>query len=330
MSADSPWKSLSLAEIASGRITAPPPLFGDLILDNSLVMICAPPFTGKTMLMMDMIICLDTGRPLLGRYAPPESKRVLAFLQDAPTWDYAEQVRKLVRGHNLEPGVSAMLEGRLVINKGVQITAPDFIDQLRAEHHARPFDVLMFDALWRLHNLDVNNESQAGAVLKRLAWARDELGCAVVFTHHERKISAADLQAMNINHRARGSGVLGAGTDANLFLTRDRDVVSIMTGKARGGMEEQIEFGLRDVAHSDGPALRLVHLRTQDTRLAQLLRLLGDGPKTRADLIVALRADGISAVRAARVIDNDLRVLHTSGRIEPAGRHTWQLAERRG
>ena len=315
----------SLGEIASGKVLPPPPLFSGLLLDNTLTMVTAPPFTGKSMLLAAMAVSLDSGLPLMGRFAPAEGKRVLAFLQDAPTWDYAEQLGKVVRGYGLTKEQQALLETRLVLNRGVQLTDPKFLPMVEEWHKTEPFDVLLLDAFWTLHGLNENDNSQMGYVIGALKRMR-EWGLSIIFTHHDRKPTLAD-SGMNANYRARGATVISAGVDFHVILRRVRDRVQIILPKARGGMESLLYYDMKDTNHPDGPAVALVTTNLEDTRQGFVLKQLANGPQTRAQLIAAMWKENGDMTRGKveRAVDNDLQLLRSVGKVQNVRHGVWSL-----
>ena len=96
-------------EIGSEKILPPHWLFEDFLFSQSLTLLSAEPFTGKTMFLLAMMASLDTFEPLCGQFLPlreglqrdkiyAPNPHVLFIGQDAPTWDYKGQYQKLLRG----------------------------------------------------------------------------------------------------------------------------------------------------------------------------------------------------------------------------------------
>lgn len=313
-----------LKELAAGKIQPPPPLFGELVLDNTLTMISAPPFTGKSLLTASMIVSLDSGLPLFEKYAPAPQKKVLAFLQDAPTWDYAEQFRRVIRGYGLDEHIRDLLESRLIINRGVQVTDPDFMENLEKEHADRPFNVVFFDAFWTLHSFNERDPSQMGYVMRQFKLIREKFGAAVFFTHHDRKMSAEDAAVMNVNYVSRGSTVIPSACDFHLHLKRNKQRIIVEKGKARGADEDMIQYDIVEIDHPEGFALKLTATDPHDTRQGKLLLFIQE-PKKRAEMVAFYKSiEEMTEARANKAVDNDLRILQAYRKVEKVSHGVWR------
>ena len=85
---------------------------GAVKLKRSITVIEAPAHRGKTLLTLEMAICLDFELPLFGRFQPLRNRRVFYVGADAPSWDYGLQTRKLLIGHGIEPPRWKLLDTR--------------------------------------------------------------------------------------------------------------------------------------------------------------------------------------------------------------------------
>lgn len=317
----------ALSDLASGQVLPPPALFGDLVLDDTLTMISAPPYSGKSLLLAAMVVSLDSGLPLFGKFAPNGVKKVLALLQDAPTWDYAEQFRKIIRGYGLVKEQRELLDTHLIINRGLQLTDPEFMTQLRIWFTHSPFDVLCLDALWTFHSLNENDNSQMAFVMGTLKRIRNEFGCAVIFTHHTAKLRAED-QGMDANYRARGATVIPASVDFHFAMKRIGPRIMLQMPKGRGAdVEQLIHFDITEVDHPEGVALKLDAPKPEATRQGKVLDYLKENRK-REDLVAYMKAaENMTEARARKAVDNDLRLLRSLGKIARVGYGIWKAVE---
>jgi hypothetical protein len=315
----------SLEDIRTQVVRRPPYLFGDFLLDRSLTAIVAPPFTGKSLMLAAMAIALDAQVPLFGTYMPGDMKRCLCILQDAPTWDYAEQFNKLMRGYQLDKEASQLLDAQLIINRAVQVTEPKFREHMSRVHEDFEFDILFLDAFWTLHSFNENDNSQMGYVMSQLKWVRDEFRAAVIFTHHERKFSQLDGPS-NATYRSRGSTVIPAACDAILNLSRHKNRITLDPVKARGDESPRINFDIVDVNHPEGAALRLNHIDETD-REGKLMMLLASGPKPRKEIVAFYEHTyGITTVKAYQASNNDINSLYHKQKIKSLSRGIWTIA----
>lgn len=314
----------ALPELLSGIAAPPPPLFGGLLLENSLTVVSGTTHVGKSLLLAHMALCLDLGLPLFGKFPPREPKRVLALLQDSPTWDYAEQLRKIARGFNMTSGLSEMTNAAFIFNRQIDVSEAEFKLELERLAGEEPFDVLMLDALWTFHCFDERDQGQMGLVAKRLKWARDHLGVSVIFTHHTRKMNAADSAVMGANERTRGSRVIVDAADFHMHLTRKGTRVRVELPKARGENESLTYFDINEVDHPDGTALRLEAPDENASRTGQILSFLRETRK-RAEIEAFLRTQepALTAGQARKAVDNTLRLLQSLNKVERIGYGNW-------
>lgn len=318
---------ITVADWLGGRDLPPPPMFGGFLKDQSLTIVTGSTHVGKSLLLSHLILCLDLGKPLFGRYpAVSGPKRVLALLQDSPRWDYAEQFRKMGRGFGLNRGVAGMLRADIVVNRQIDVLEPGFRAELERIHAEDPFDVLVLDALWTFHCVNENDMSQLGLVAKRLKWVRDALGASVIFTHHTRKMNAADSAVMSSNEKTRGSRVVVDASDFHMHLTRKGDVVRVELPKARGEDESLTEFKITEVEHPDGVALQLIAAGRDETTLGIVLDLLR-APQKRGAISEALRATNpkLTSAQAYKLTSNTLSLLQAAGKVERVAFGIWQV-----
>lgn len=328
MSAPAQWphEAARLNEIVYGNIVTPEPLFQGFMLDQTVTFLSGQPYVGKSMILAHMALCLDTAMPLFGRFPPLGIKKPLCILQDAPTYDYAEQFRKLVRGAGLDKHHVELLETRLILNENIRIDDPGFMPWLADLHDRDQFDVVLLDAMWMLHSLDENNGSHAAFLTRTLKHIRDRLGVAVVVAHHQRKVTIADAMGGGKNEKIRGHSNFAAGIDFHIMLSRQGDTIRCELPKARGMKETLAEVKIEEVDHPDGEALRIVSLAAESSRLERLVAFLGE-PKKRAEVEEFYRAaHKMTTAQARRAADMDLRTLHAYGRIRRAAYGVWECS----
>ena len=319
---------VSLSKLAANGVEAPPPLFEGFLLHKTVTMLSAEPFVGKTLLMLAMAISLNTGRPLFGKHNPEALRRVLFIGQDAPTWDYVRQARKLLRGYEIDAANYGELETDLILNENVRITDNNFIENwLRPWHDATAFDVLMLDTLISVHSADENDNRQMSAVMSILKTIRDQFHCAVIFSHHLSKPQGDS--PISANYRARGATAIAGGVDFHFQLHQgDSGQVNLLFPKGRGadGMEPPPYFTI--VASGDAEDTRALTLVAPDEnpRRARLVSLLRE-PRTNKDLIqlILLAEPNLGKERAAKWVDNELQALKRAGVAESVSRGIWHL-----
>lgn len=318
----------TMGELLGGAIGPPPSLIPGIILDKSITQITAAPYTGKSLMLAHLILSLDTGLPFLGKFTPLGTRRVLGILQDSPDWDYAEQFRRISRGMGITQDQRELLETRLILGRDVRLCEKTFRDELVEVHKNKhtTFDVLALDVLSEFHDFDENSAQQMGWITKAIKWLRNNLGVAVIFTHHDRKMNAADAAALNPNYRARGSSKLPGAIDFHFYLSRQGQRVRMEMPKARGEDQQIITFNIIEVDHADGRAFQLV-ADGAENKLARLHTFLL-APRARREMEEFYRAEfRLNQGQAKRAVDHDLRILLNSNKVERAEKYGWWKAK---
>jgi hypothetical protein len=318
--------TLSLSQLADGSIQPPVPLFDGLLLHETLTMVSGEPYTGKTLFLLAIALSLASGKPLLGRFPPKELRRVLFIGQDAPTWDYAGQALKLARGYGIAADELKHHEVDLVLNEGIVITDKPFLEWLGQWHEATKFDVLMLDTLLDIHSADENSNAQMRVVMKQLKTIRDQLGCAILFSHHTGKPVVGDSRSAN--YMSRGATTIPGSSDFHFQLRQGRERVDMLWPKGRGagGFEPPTSFTIVEETVEGQPSIRL-EAATEGGRLDVFRVGLAEG-STRALLIAEVLKfePGLGAQRASKWVDNQLQTMKKEGTVVQEKRGTWRLA----
>ena len=320
-----------MSELALGDIPKPPPLIHGLLLDKTLTMLSSEPYTGKTMLTLAIALALDSGRPLFGHHQVRERKRILYLGQDATSWDYAEQSRKLIAGYSLTPEEIDNLETDLILNTGMDLLEPKSLKSIQDWHTVSNFNVIILDTLASMHSGDENSTRDMSVICAILKSLRDSLKCAVIFTHHTAKPSQG--VARSANYSARGSSVIAGSIDFHLHLRRDgsseRIHINMAKGRGSGGMNRSSFFDIvEDLTPGGVESVKLVSPSVSPFTDGHIISELGSGPRTRSRLIEVVQTKSpiaISRLTAASLTDNALAALSRAGKVAKAGRATWSL-----
>lgn len=320
-----------MSDIALGDIAKPPPLIHGLLLDQTLTMLSSEPFSGKTLLTLAIAIALDSGSPLFSHYQIRERKKILYIGQDAPSWDYAEQTRKLLRGYSLSPEALQKLDIDMMLNEGINFFDPKSLKLLQDWHEVSKFNVLILDTLASMHGGNENDTREMGILMAMLKEIRDKLRCCVIFTHHTAKPSQGVVRSEN--YSARGASVISGSIDFHLALKREGDLdrIKLRLPKGRGAerMDKLAYFDIvEDLTPSGEVAIRLVTPNPADTRTGGLLAALATGPKTRAELVssMASRESALTPIQVGYTTDNSLTSLLRAGKVKKSARGVWELA----
>ena len=315
----------TLSDIGFGDVRKPPELFKNLLLQKSIIMVSAEPFTGKSMFTLAAMIALDAGQPLMGTFAPVQHLRSLFIGQDSPLWDYAEQCRKLMVGYGLSKEARESLSSDLIINSGFDLGNREAVDFLSRWYDEVGFDVLIFDTLASTHTMDENSNTEMNFIMGKLKMLRQKFNCTIIFTHHDAKPSKdAERSAV---YRPRGASIISGSVDIHISLRPGKDgSVRFTLPKGRGlsSNRKPVIYEMADCGTPDVPGIRFVLKSeapgTANDILDYIVRATADGRNTsRQDLMNYQSARGANP----NVVDGALAALERSQQIRKAGRGLW-------
>lgn len=316
------------------KLPPPPFLFQDFIRDKSVTQIAADPYTGKSMLMLYMALCLDYQLPLFGKFAALRPHKVLYIGPDSPEWDYGGQTLKIMRGMGLTPAAREMCGVDIHTHQDIDITNAELLQSIEDYWQEEHFTVLFIDTLLDVHPYNPNDAQMMKLVMKTLKGLRDRYGCAVVFANHIPKFTG--VERVNIQQHA-GSFKIAGSSDFQLLLKKKAQRVYLGWGKQRGQMgEEPLKyFELIDVevieeniptwgVRFDVPAL--------DRNSVVLDTILTGGYTTRHIAAAAIKAklpgaDGkpLTDAQSLKAADNALQALRSLGKIKKEDTGKWVL-----
>lgn len=288
-------------------------------------MINAPPFSGKTLLLLALQVAQDFNLPIFGRFHPTFERSSL-FLGggDAPAWDYGGQAKKLMLGYGLSSEQMKMSEVYVIPGEGPRITDQSFLDWIVDFHAETGIGLLCIDTLLSVHDCEENSAQEMKRVMKILKHIRDDLKISIIFGHHDTKTTTDKADV----YKGRGSSVISGSVDFMLSLRSQKNRVKLTSPKSRGGIvmeSNTIYFDLIDEIVDDKPAIRLVP--PTSSREQTLLNQLTKEPKTRKELAQAIsKVESITYATAYNVVDNLLKNLVAAGRVKQVERGIWGLS----
>jgi hypothetical protein len=287
-----------------------------------------PPKIGKTFLLLDLAIAVASGQKLCGHW-PTFQGRVLALLEEDTKRRIRMRLWRMARGRGVDPR-SLTGQLRLATMTGFRLDSEDMVRRLEQEITMYRPDVLLIDALARVHSADENDRTAMRAVTVPLQALCTKYGIAIVLVHHFRKQGLGDDK--------RRSGDLLRGSSDLLALARS--VIGVQRLDDRRGFQV-------DAQGNDGevqPAIvELENGKNDRDKSTILLRYVGPTGESRAAedgekifaLILAAMPDGLGqrALRDACGMGKDrmdaaVDHLHAQGRIfRTFARAPWRARE---
>jgi RecA-family ATPase len=228
-------------------------LFDGCFRNRSITVIVAPPHRGKTMLMLDMAICLDMEIPLFGKFAPIKGQEVFFVGCDAPSWDYGLQSRKLCIGHGLDQDRRNLLGINGIWRRGMRITSNRIQDWLKRWRDETGASILFIDSHRATHGLDENNSTEMVKVWDVLCSMRDA-GWSIIMSHHTSKPREAELEDV---YAGRGSTLIADSADFIYTLAKRtrREIrvnVKCVKGRGSGGEDEPFDhFNMTNIPSTE-------------------------------------------------------------------------------
>jgi hypothetical protein len=316
-----------ILEVTSGRIARPPWLFEDFLLSHSLTLVSGEPFAGKSLFMAAMALSLDSGEPLFNSFQPSPHQRVLFVGQDSPTWDYLGQFAKLGRGMQVRTTQGSML----LLNKGLNIlNSMKLIEEAIDLYH---INVLMFDTLLELHDLDENSSTDMKKIMGAFKYLRDKHYLSVFVSSH----TAKSKEGMSANYRIRGASVIAGSIDQHIllrphFTANKPDGFYLKIPKSRGGEKtpdsQVVKFLSGEI--SEQPSLTLEYAgELYSERQQIIIAALAKGSTPRKDVSLALRGKypTWSDAELQRRTTNSLAYLEQKGLVRKVERGIYTLTE---
>jgi len=199
-----------------GLVAAPAMLIEGILPRQGVVVLAAPPFTGKTLLAQAMALAISRGEKFLGKFVSKSGKVVLVE-QDSEAIDIKRQVTKLmgIAPAPFDPEADEEETGPfrpvfvkipwLASDKNVEELA-FWINQERAsngwqemedgtmqEVFAPGVSLIILDSLSALHSEDdENNNARMHRVLHRVQKLSELCTCCVLLLHHVNKSHYSD------------------------------------------------------------------------------------------------------------------------------------------
>ena len=226
----------------------PPMLISGILTAGSSAGLFAPPGYSKTFTIVELLVCVATGRTFFGTLVP-QSGNVLHVLGEGAGL-FGRRLAAVKQKHGI-PVETAI--GYYTLPESVDMLNAESVSRLiTAAQHVSPMLVAL-DTVQRNMRGNENASEDMAAFVAGVDRIRHELGCAVIVVHH----TGWDEK------RERGSNVLRASVDTLLSLRRgDGDVLTLSCEKQRD-IEPFTPFLLRQVTLGNSCVMQLASVTSE-------------------------------------------------------------------
>lgn len=311
------------AFLASERSRFPGFLWDSILPKQSVVMLAAESFSGKSMFSLGLGLAVARGEPFVG--LPTTQAGVLYIALDSALWDYGTQIRKLLGGQDAPPDFHFLSERFRLLDDTWRSRLGDYL-------RAHSIGLIILDTLRASHDGQENDSGDMQKVLDALREISVEHRTTVLFLHHCPK-PAADGQRSDF----RGSGVIRDSADVFISMRSQRlgpsaKLLTLAILKGRGVRstrppqirlewdDEQGTAALDAASEAEVVPVRSLEQAVED-RLAQ-------GPATIMQLVEAVPSDGRKPKTIRNKVDVYLQRMKSGGRVgasREGGRNIWHL-----
>ena len=206
-----PWP-LSAAELIERYPSLRPSIIDGLLRQGEVMNLIAAPKSGKSWMVLDLLVSVVTGRRWLDRFATTRG-RVLLIDNELHEETLADRLGKVLEAHGIPV---AQIGDQLDICpvRGHQMAISHLAEIVRLRER---YSVVVVDAFYRMLGMeyDENNNSAITEVYNKIDAVASETRAAIVCVHHTTK---GEQNGKAITDVGAGGGAQSRAVDAHLVL----------------------------------------------------------------------------------------------------------------
>ena len=213
----------------------------DAILpEGSLSMLYGAPGSLKSMLALDMLVCIAAGKPWLspsqngeGQGMATERSAVLFVDFDSGKRIVMERMEAVARGHGITDPARLPFYAESMELPWLLAPERSSVEAFARDMRAQSVRACVIDNFGVITGGVDENSSEMATVMGNLRWLAESTGAAVVVIHHPRK---GDTKGnSNAGDSLRGHGSILAALDLALLVEREQGsrIVAVRSVKAR-------------------------------------------------------------------------------------------------
>ena len=200
---------------------------------GGLTMIYGPPKSGKSFIVMALVLALDHGERWLGHPVVARCRSLYVALEGRSGLKIRSEAWHEHFGHDIEAGQSLIQTGR------VNLAEYEHTDAIIEAVIENDIEVVIFDTLARATaGIEENSAKDMGRVIGEADRIRDETGATVILVHHT---------GHGDTHRGRGTSALPGAVDSAIMVKAGRVSAELLKDSET---PEPVLFKLEPVAKS--------------------------------------------------------------------------------
>ena len=280
--------TLSLSDLLARPLPQQSWLVESLLSRGGVMGLAGDPGTAKTWLILELARAVATGRPFLDRF-PTQQGPVLIIDEENGE---ARLQRRLARITNQRLDDCPIYIASMC---GVNLSHDRWIDSLYSKVVEIKPSLILFDSLIRVHRGGENSAEDMATLFAVFTYFRHDFGCAIVFTHHLRKMGFI----RDLGQRVRGSSDILAYVDSMLGLTKVETAYTLWHLKNRDGdLIKPLSLSVEDTDKNTTVVRVTGEVDEESSKREQardlIMDALADGDKLREELTAFIREAGIS------------------------------------
>ena len=206
---------VSAAELCAKPPPTPPELIHGILHQGSKLAVGGGSKSFKTWTLLELAICVATGRQWLG--FPTTQGRVLYLNFELPEFSMEQRIREICAAMGVEVPSNLSLWNL----RGYAADATAILPRISRQAQREGYSLLILDPLYKLLGARDENASRDMAdLMNGIERVAVETGAAVAFGSHYSKGNQAGKESMD---RISGSGVFARDPDAIITMTRHEE-----------------------------------------------------------------------------------------------------------
>lgn len=200
---------------------------------GGLTMIYGPPKSGKSFIVMSLVLALDHGERWLGHPVVDRCRSLYVALEGRSGLKMRSEAWHEHFGHDVEAGQSLIQTGR------VNLAEYEHTDAIIEAVIENDIELVVIDTLAKATTgMDENSAKDMGRVIDQARRIQEEAGATVILVHHT---------GHGDTHRERGSSSLGGAVDSSIMVKAGKMSAPLLKD---GSEPEPVHFQLNPVANS--------------------------------------------------------------------------------